>query len=172
MVSYTPRLLGARGKRPGYPLIGKLSGPRVGPNVTVVQRVGSTFSFSLPLSLSFSLSVVFSSTLQLCYSRRVRDSFIFIRKKKTRHLVIVRAVPFWHRRSAVYAWDVCLHLILSSFLSKIFEHCQFLNDLLLISFIYPRTMVGRGMGYTWEERNACLLWWENMKEWGLLKDLG
>lgn len=152
MVSCTPRLLGARGKRPGYPLIGKLSGPRVGPNVTVVQRVGSTFSFSPP---SFSLSVVFSSTLQLCYYCRARDSFIFIRKK-TRHLVIVRAVPFCHRRSAVYAWDVCMHLILSSFRSKIFEHCQFLKDLLFISFIYPRTMVRVGNGTRGRrETHAC-----------------
>jgi len=56
VVSYTPRLLGARGKRPGYPLIGKLSASRVGLNVTVVQRVGSTFSLSLPLSLLASCS--------------------------------------------------------------------------------------------------------------------
>ena len=39
-----------------------------------------------------------------------------------------------------------MHLILSSFRSKMFEHCQFLKDLVLISFIYTRTKIRAGNG--------------------------
>jgi hypothetical protein len=53
-----------------------------------------------------------------------------------------------------------MNLILSIFHSQIFENCQFLNHLLLISFVYPRTILRAGNEHAWEDRNAYKTGWE------------